>query len=307
MSLCLEYPEITEFRPEAEFVNFAGDGSFEHSDVPVGYQGEGVVLSVAISSGVTEEGKGVVEAISFDAVDEWSEGRRDSIHGVEFGRLAIRGTTGVETEIPVAVKSFETSRHRASHELAASLAVPGLVGVKSFEPIAMIYTPDSTKLITGFEPNVMSLDNIEWSKELTEPLRGAIDIIRALHRAAQTLARLHAVGVVHSDAQIKNIAIDTSEGNSIRLIDLESLKRYRNSGDMRARDGMYSDVYTLVSSVLYRGLWKVSDGEDRKKAARELCLEPYLALLGHPMNKHFGPDVMSDGMRDRIMSIVDMV
>ena len=158
---------------------------------------------------------GIVHEVEseFMHVREWAKGRKDSVQGVFFGKLAV----GSEAEIPVAVKPYLTALGAGMHETALLLHLEAQ-GFPVYRVLGASWTEEQGfSMITAFEPDSKSLDNIDWSKGLEQPLSEHLTNLDAIKQVGVTLGLLHANGVLHRDTQIKNFAV---AGDDVRVIDL---------------------------------------------------------------------------------------
>jgi len=308
----LSYPEASVFELTHERVQQAENGDFVHDEIAAYCLGVGGPPSILLESGLFERARGgeqfALAEVEFTERPEWAEGRTDSLHVVQFGVLALTSSSGQVTEVDVAIKPYHIWRKGASNELAALIKAQELTGIRTFEPLGAIYNGKSLATVTRFEGHVVSLDNQDWTREVSEPINQGFDIVEALQKSAMTLARLHRVGIIHNDAQVKNMAVShDGDTTSVRLIDLESSK-WRNVLDLPERqrylDGVHSDVSTFVGSVLARGLWQNADYGDKAKAIELLFTEPYRGFLGHPGNRY---GVYDDDLHEEVQDRVDSV
>lgn len=308
----LAYPELSKFEAYSGFVTQGENGGFVHQEVQdfCKLDQPGLLLSRELADRLTNDDQFLVESIDFQAMTEWAEGREDSLHGVEFGVLRLGTTNGSETELEVALKPFHTWRRGAANELAAMLKTPELTTIRSFEPLGMINNGRKIALLTRFETEVLSLDNIEWQRGIYQPFQETFDVMEALQKSALTLAHMHQAGVVHNDAQIKNMAVVSNDVlTEVRLIDLEGAK-WRDVSDYQQRqkflDGVYSDGSALVESILKRGLWNDAGYSDKARAIQVLFAEPYLSFLRHPANRDsLYTNELHQEVEDRILAVLE--
>ncbi len=235
-----------------------------------------------------ESGQAFIVESDFTEIPEWAEGRRDSAYGVYFGRLALRlEGVGIDEErvIDVACKHYPLfERDRAVHEFAAMRMFQGEPELRTFEPIgAWVNQKGEPILLTRFEPQVTSLDNLDWSHVTQDPLSDHFNLLEGLQRSAQILARLHMRGYAHGDAQIKNMAIDVADG-SVRLIDLTTLELVydREKGNIhRWQERVFKDLTTLVGSVRRAGLLRGDTPADLQKFVELSLLSVHASMLRH--------------------------
>lgn len=309
----LSYPELSKFEAYSGFVSRADNDDFVHAEVTefCNKEGQALLLSRDFADRLTDDDQYLIAAARFTAIDEWADGREDSVHGVEFGQLQLTRSDDTETTVDVAVKPYHTWRKGAANELAAMLKVSELTSVNSFEPLGIINNGHKMAVLTRFEPSVVSLDNLNWRRSIEEPFSQTVDIVAALQKSALTLARLHQAGIIHGDAEIKNMAVIVEGAvHRIKLIDLESAK-WRDINDFHSRglylDGVYKDAEALVGSILKKGLWEDAGYTDKAHAVQILFAEPYLSFLRHPANRHPARAEIRQEIEERIELILSNI
>lgn len=195
---------------------------------------------------VPEGGYEKIEGAEFEHVKAWSKGRQDSMQGVFFGRLAL----GQEIETPVAVKPYFSAPNAGAHESAMLLYLHSK-GLRTYQLLGMSWSSEQGyAMITSFEEESKSLDNVNWSKSLSEPLGRHLTNLEAIEQVGESLGLMHGNGIIHNDAQIKNFAVN---GNEVVLMDLTSARlMFDENGNFNESDllaGMYRDKLRLVESL----------------------------------------------------------
>lgn len=231
----------------------------------------------------------LLQSTRFNERKDWAEGRRDSAHGVFFGELELGIDDGSTIDLPIAAKPYPLfERSRAVHEFAALEYFQNRTDMRSFFPIGFWVTSvGEAVILTAFEETVVSLDNVDWSMTGEDALVEHFDLFTALQKSAQTLARLHISGLIHRDAQIKNMAVDTGEEKAVRVIDLTTLERIdgvEESSEIKWQQAVSRDLSTLVSSVRHRGYLTSDRNDDAREIVRLALLSPHSAMLRHPSN-----------------------
>ncbi len=157
-----------------------------------------------------------ISSIALTAVPNLDSGRRNHSNMVAFGQLHIDSS-----EHPSAIELVATKylhRLRVPSEMHASLAINNRFGEQlAFTPIGFVKGDDTSVgygYLTRYEHSVTTLDNILWHPEPQERR------LNAMSRAGLWMSALHNHGIIHGDAQAKNIAFDSS--NKPRYIDLET-------------------------------------------------------------------------------------
>lgn len=293
LQVVAQEPEIETFSPSPESVERSVDGDFRHRAIEKFCATRAVADAVLLQDEFVQKlvfGNGGIDEVTFQPRAEWSKGRGDSVHEVQFGDLSLCIADGKVVEVPVALKPFgQSDRYRAANELAALIKTPEETGISTFEPLGAIRTAKGLAIVTRFEAGVVSLDNIDWRHDLTSPLRRSFDIINGLQKGATLLARIHRAGITHNDAQVKNVAVDELDPmREVRLTDLETAKwreLLTTGGAERFMREVHRDIARLADTTLEKGLWEVNSRDDRIVAMGELLLEPYVGFLRHPANK----------------------
>lgn len=158
--------------------------------------------------------------VSFTPQIGFEEGREDSKHQIEFGKIAVNGVGVHKEEDHIALKSFDNT-----DDLKREWAVSQYLNEINDDQYALlplgVYKGqgDDFTLMTAYEHNIKSFDNIFWADRNLQPeaLRPAT-IRRHIKLGMQALGMLHGSRVIHHDAQVKNMA---SDRKSVRFIDLE--------------------------------------------------------------------------------------
>jgi hypothetical protein len=226
----------------------------------------------------------------FQHVPEWSKGRRQSIQGVFFGRLAV----GHEVELPVAVKPFMTAISAGVHETVLLLHLES-EGFPVYKVLGASWTQEQGyAMITAFEPDSRSLDNVNWAKGLDEPLSSHMTNLEAVKQVGRTLGLLHANGVLHRDTQLKNFAV---VGDTIRVIDLAQARvvvvdDYCDENALEA--GMFRDLSMFMDSLKDAKFLKDATQDEWQSFMDNVVAVAYRAGLyeaGGKLQERFGVDL----------------
>jgi hypothetical protein len=187
--------------------------------------------------------------------------REASRNEVRFGQLVINDPDARERVEYVALKPLDTPG-RAAREFGAMSVVNGLAQQgkmsASLRPLGFYRSPDDGRVsvMTKYEHGILTLDNLFWDPEYTPTER---QVRAALGHCALSLGELHANGIAHTDAQVKNIAADNS---GVRYVDLEGAQELAMaSGHVdpyAARRLMEIDVRECFESLNGHGLEYVS-------------------------------------------------
>lgn len=157
-------------------------------------------------SGIETSADGTRDDIHLTIIPGLELGRQKSRSVVKFGQLYIDNNLDKPITEIVAVKYVHPIP--AIREMNASLAVDRRFNQRlTYDPLGFIKHPDGkVGYITRYEHDVVSLDNILWNDQSTPEQRD-----QAMARAAIWMAKLHSVGIIHGDAQAKNIALDSAQ------------------------------------------------------------------------------------------------
>lgn len=155
-----------------------------------------------------------ISSIALTAVPNLDSGRRNHSNKVEFGQLHIDSSEHPSVAELVAIKYLH--RLRAPSEMHASRVVNNRFGEQlAFAPLGFVKSDDASMgYLTRYEHSVTTLDNVLWHLEPHEKR------LNAMSRAGLWMSALHNHGIIHGDAQAKNIAFGSN--NKPRYIDLET-------------------------------------------------------------------------------------
>lgn len=233
-------------------------------------------------SGIKAPRNGSGDDIHLTAIPGLELGRQKSRAEVKFGQLYIESDRiGPITEL-VAVKYVHPIP--AIREMFASLAVNRRFGEQlAYDPLGFVKNPNGkVGYITRYEHHVTSLDNVLWSERSSSEQR-----TRAMAKAAVWMASLHNKGIIHGDAQAKNIAFN-SRGLP-RYIDLEA-----------ASDIKHGRLDTDTKRLL-----DISDLFDPESMKREIADDEMTHFAKHYVNSQDGsyPILSKDDVLDKIASL----
>lgn len=176
-------------------------------------------------------GDTVVTLREIEGLDLGRNCRRSTIN---FGQFAIRSELGNQTELVAAKYS---SVIPATREFVAGQMLNHRLGdtYHTHPPIGFIGQAEKTNKIatlTRYNHFAISIDNTLWNQQSTPEQR-----LAAMALAGTYLARIHNLGIIHGDAQAKNIA-----HNSLRephFIDLEGAL------DISREDAYYQVIHRM--------------------------------------------------------------
>lgn len=145
-------------------------------------------------------------------------GAAETHHGTFFGALNLSGDNGEST--PVAIKPLSHNSYasvdHATQELAM-LEYTAASGLPTLDVLGIVVDNEAaiptTYIITRRDPEIRSLDTLDWSRE-------AAHADEHLATAITTLAALHSQLIFHRDLEFKNVSSRDDQG-SIVVYDLE--------------------------------------------------------------------------------------
>ncbi len=222
----------------------------------------------------------------FEEVEEWGEGRQNSQRQVAFGNLSMNLGSG-EVTIPIAYKHFEGWTEGAIHEYSANEYVNkrNTLKAKAFDPVGIWVNEEGVAfLMTHFELNVVSLDNVDWNRNPENTLREHFSIFRALEWAARISAGYVIEGDIHGDLQCKNNGYDLVSGN-LRALDLESYRKIQTPEQQNVEqmfEWVNHELMCFISSIYTAGFRWGEEEEDRSQVLRSLFLEHFRSVIVHP-------------------------
>lgn len=190
--------------------------------------------------------------------DELGIGRDENgRHEVQFGQLLLTSSNRREVPALVAAKYYEPHEIRElHHEIAATNHINELAEIQnSFLPLGVWRNAEGLLgMITLYEHGVKSYDNTFWVNRDEEPEALRPERLKtAFQDCIWGIGYLHGAGLIHGDAQVKNLAHD---GKNVRFVDLEDIAltpktaggKIENSlagDDMRTRD-----ILTFLATAL---------------------------------------------------------
>jgi tRNA A-37 threonylcarbamoyl transferase component Bud32 len=235
----------------------------------------------------------LLRSARFTDRSDWRIGREDSSQQVFFGELDLtvdKGSAGESRVVPIAIKPYCIKKRAAIHEFVALDLINEHRNMEAYHPIGFwAQDPKNIFLLTMFEAEVQTLDNINWQLNGSDTLNEHFEPFGALRACASILARMHSQGYAHRDAQIKNMGVD---GRGIRIVDLTQMRRISIpdfSDDMEARLMVLEDFEKLTDSVNKNYLSDVDSSRKRQIIEANL-VEPYLSMMRHP-SLSFASDV----------------
>lgn len=204
------------------------DSLFESSDIQrqntIEKMSQLSVSEALLSNGVfsISPKHGAVHGV-FTQKDEFGIGRDESQHEVKFGQLIVRSDQRANMPALVAVKPFEgTEPSTLYRELAATNYLNSIgESQNSYLPVGVWRNAEDTlNMITLYEHGVISQDSVFWADRNLHPEALRQERLRTSFKdCIWGIGYLHGAGVVHGDAEAKNLAHD---GRQVRFIDLES-------------------------------------------------------------------------------------
>lgn len=162
----------------------------------------------------------------FIKMPELGEGRRNSRHGVEFGKLIIRAADDGERSMLVAIKPFNNHQYeKAAHEYAAtSLIASGRwTGFHTFPTVGVLNIEDLDfpANVTAYHAPVHTMDGIFWNKKI---MQNSDVVDHNLGRAAVAMKTEHEI-LAHLDASVRNMPVNVMlSPEEVFVNDLETVR-----------------------------------------------------------------------------------
>lgn len=234
---------------------------------------------------------------------DWALGRTDSAHEVYFGELELGVDNGEYDTVAVACKPYSLfDRERAVHEYVALEYFKKSPVLQSFTPLGIwVDQTGRATLLTEFEESVESFDNLAWDRTADDPLKEHFDLFDGLEMSALILGRLHSLGFIHRDAQVKNMAHDrVTQG--VRLIDLTSLELVHTAESPRPDEwvsGVGKDLSDLIGTILRRGYLEDVRTERVRDMVQKCLFGMHGSVVRHPATR----SNLFKGVEDRIQEI----
>ncbi|MEK7153552.1 MAG: hypothetical protein AAB834_06385 [Patescibacteria group bacterium] len=228
--------------------------------------------------------RGPIISTEFDFEEKMLSGAADSAHAVIAGRLSVVHASGQKSTAEIAAKCYQKRDYeerlaRAGREVEVmqDMTRRGELGL---EPVAVAVTPDymgsSVVLFTQFNRDLYTLDNNPWGRGPTES-----NVTSAI-LAAQAVGRLNAMGYMHRDAKVKNVA--SVAGQGVGMIDFETADPINPNDPQQAGLAAYTDLDLLMGSLSDRGLFTVrrdqyfqDNSPQIIEAVQQICQDGYLS------------------------------
>lgn len=230
-------------------------------------------------------------------------GAGDSQHGVLFGDIVV-DYVGQRSKVKSAIKPFLTESGAARHEYDSLVAAKEM-GFDTFEPIALAKDGDTMYLITRRRGEVESLDNANWTIVPSDQAAYEAEVVPNLHFIAQSMAKMHAKGLIHGDPQIKNFA--RSDTGNLVVIDLESAKIARNSEEHALLVGSGDEVcqfwYAAIHHINDTQANILLEGESYETCMAEFeinFMTPYLKALSEHADPSFLESLNLEELRTQL-------
>lgn len=216
---------------------------------------------------------------TFDLKKMLLSGAADSAHSVIAGDLAIDYQNGERHDVSVAAKCYakRTKAERFQRAMREVTIMEDLQnrGELTLEPIAVAIAHDQgatdgeVVLLTRYNPNLLSLDNIPWGRGVTDPTNVQNAII-----ASQALGRFNArLGYRHGDGKIKNAAVEYGRGAG--MIDFETSRVFDVHDPIEASVTALDDFGLFIDSLEKKGFLK-RDGLRETRDVINILGEEYL-------------------------------
>ncbi len=234
----------------------------------------------------------------FSPDSRYENGREQSRHGVQFGKMLVRAGDRAGLGDLVAIKP--NSIDGIVTELGAINYLNGFGDTQnSYLPLGVLKQANgAAALVTLFEHGITTADNVFWADRDLNPEQLRPERIRtALHDCSWSLGYLHAVGLVQGDAEVKNLAHD---GRNARFVDLEDAELLPRKGreliDSAGAEAMkYTDLDTFIATSL-------QVEENRPEILRVLTATNAASELGLYYRKGYSKGARDSGLKSHKMT-----
>ncbi|HSD55834.1 MAG TPA: hypothetical protein VLA92_01640 [Candidatus Saccharimonadales bacterium] len=255
------------------------DGGFSHE--PGVY-----LLDAQVAAG------GPIREAGFTFEERMLSGAADSAHAVIAGELAIKYGSGKEFTCGIAAKcyekrTFEERYARAGREIEVmrDMQQRGELGL---DPVALAVMQSggdrSVVLLTRFNNRLYTLDNNPWGRGTTE------HNVSNATEAAGALGRFNAMGYMHRDAKIKNVA--SVAGRGVAMIDFETTDPIDATNPVEAANAAHTDLEYMMGSLADKGLFRLrqnragaGNSDAIVGAIQKICEDGYLPAWENASNE----------------------
>lgn len=228
-----------------------------------------------IQGGIDATAEFIQEPFGYDEqgqrVGVLSATREDSKHIVRFGQLVVQAPDRRERVELVAIKP-QSNPARAVNEFRATQHVNDMSNPegrpRGFDHLGFYrdVAGGLTGTVTRYEHQVLTLDTLLWDERYAPSER---QICAALGHCAVILGDLHSAGIIHGDAQAKNMAADNK---GPRVVDLEFAQKPESTSS-----GL--NPITALSMVQHDLRYVADDFERWPELVDEWFVEPYLSIV----------------------------
>lgn len=226
----------------------------------------------------------LIDSMNFVENPEYAIGRGNSAQEVYFGDMEINAGGSVFS-FPVACKPFPRGeRQFGVREFAGMYVGHEVDELRTFEPIGF-WTDEHGRatLLSHFEPNVYTLDNVKWGVTEDDKIKEIFDPLFALSSAARILAFLHAKGFVHRDAGARNMAVEYNEDGEVarmRLVDIPNMIHVVEEDDWHR--WVADDLRTFIGSVMLGGFLRGTEQKNIDYLVQTSFIDVHRSVIRHP-------------------------
>jgi serine/threonine protein kinase len=272
------------------------------SDIPALEQ-NGLYFSPEFADSLQEANQ-VPHRVGFEPASLRAIGRENSRNQVFFGDLTLDNFSSSGTfNLPVAIKPFlKLSKQRvALNEFVMSKHLASL-GINSFKQIGILKNDNDHYLISIFEPEVITLDSIDWDNLNDQETQFVIN------RGLETLALLHINGLAHGDAKLKNLAI-SPQMQKHWIVDMEHGVSFINTAqNIGQPNGLVAkicqDLKQLSKSLLDT---KIIDPTQTKEQICEQNLRRVLLPYAEIINRQPGEIRLTKSIQENLNIIINLL
>jgi hypothetical protein len=221
----------------------------------------------------TNQMEATVDDANFQLQPTLVSGCADSAHAIVAGNMLVDSGESDNWSLSVATKCFKTRApeerlERARNEVGVMEDMLER-GALTFRPVALIVAPEHGRLnrevvvVTEFDPRIITLDNVPWSRGLTPDNR------ELALQAVAAVAEFQAMGYYHGDAKIKNVAQHQS-GNKMGMIDYETSRPIDPTDPDDVANAAYMDLGMFLASLHHKGLFSEGKVDENTKFLNEI-------------------------------------
>ena len=209
-------------------------------------------------------------------------GAADSAHAAIPGDLTLERRGGFSAIAEVVAKCFtkRTVSDRLSRIKSGLHTMEAMreAGFLTIDPLAVIMArvdgETQLVLLTEYNPTLTTMDNLPWGRGVTDEVTVANAVL-----GASALGAFNALGHVHGDAKVKNVAQD--ETGRVGMIDYETSHPFKLDDQMGVRTAVLEDFSKYLDSLIKKGFFGVKGQKVPAVFIRETLDAMVVAYIEH--------------------------